>query len=219
MVVLGALMQIRPDGVVMQNTPGRLEQIKLQCEELLRKHAWTRAEAAKLSGRLNLNFVRTLVAGRPLNPPLYLIGGRAASQDGQRELAEDEVEALKTVIAYTNVWVLYTHGSVENGIAGCGAVLCKKGLKAKVLQFKVPQELYDRWQKAGVRHAVAQAELFPVLVAKKTWFSLLTKADILHFTDNNEVKSALVRGVTRNLSNRGMLHAISELEVRLPRSV
>eukprot|EP00971_Amphidinium_carterae_P124065 2457547-Amphidinium_carterae.2 len=92
-------------------------------------------------------------------PPLFLIAGRAASQDGQQKLTEDEVDALETVIAYTSHAVprtfgfCHTEGSVENGITGCGAVLCKKGLKARVLQLKVPQS------GGRERHAVARGSV------------------------------------------------------------
>eukprot|EP00971_Amphidinium_carterae_P020008 394306-Amphidinium_carterae.1 len=76
-VVLGAFMKIGCDSVLLGNTPSRLQQIRTHVEQLLGCRSWSRLDADRLCGRLN--FVRSLIAGRPLNSVLYGLYARAAS--------------------------------------------------------------------------------------------------------------------------------------------
>jgi hypothetical protein len=52
---------------------------------------------------------------------------------------------------------------------------------------------------------VAQAELLPVLIARKTWGHLLTDAPAVFYIDNEGVREALVKGFTASLASRQML--------------
>ena len=220
-------MSIENDKVIVSNTPSRLAQVRDEVEAILLLGRWASSGAARIAGRLN--FVRTWVSGRPLNQSLWALHQRAAGALPSTPLTEDEKSALASILKYIEVavpksifyspqappTVLYTDGAVEGSTATAGAVLCMPNLPWRVIQFHIPAELLDLWTSRGSKHAVAQTELYPVLVAKLTWKRYLHHTDLLHFTDSNVVKSALVSGTSSSLSSRELLWDISAIELEL----
>ena len=188
---------------------------------------WTASIASKLAGRLN--FARSLASGRPLQAPLWTFSQRAAGNRCHEPLGQDELIAFQTTRKYTLVAtpkfipftpsevsaILYTDGAVEDGKATYGAVLCIKGSKVRVTQEMVPREQVAEWLELGSRHCVAQTELIPVLKSKQTWGSYLTDADLVHYTDNEAVRGALIKGTTSSLASRDLLQKILECELEL----
>jgi hypothetical protein len=104
--------------------------------------------------------------------------------------------------------ILYTDGAVEQGEATCGGIIFPPGGKAEFFSLRIPDEWTKAWSDSGTRHAVAQAEAFPVLVAKLTWAKYLQNAQVLLFTDNEVIRAGLIKGHSANLSTYDILNAI-----------
>ena len=226
--VLGAQVDLRQDHIVVQNLPRRWEQVREQVDDILNKGEWTSLEAMRLTGRLN--YVRTMVSGKPLICEMHTLYQKAAMEDKKpKKISEEEMTALRFTlqlaatskprrvkcIAIEPPTILYTDGALEKGIATAGAVLCQPGLPAKVISYQLNQSLLDQWSAVGSIHCIAQVELHPVIVAKKTWKNELFEKDVIHFTDINAVKEALVKGHSSSLASRRMLHELSSIELIL----
>eukprot|EP00971_Amphidinium_carterae_P335450 6471295-Amphidinium_carterae.1 len=73
--------------------------------------------------------------------------------------------------------------------------------KLRVTSGTVPGEFRQMWEQTGLRHAMAQVELFPVSVANLTWKERIESRDVILFTDNESVKEALAKGYSRNAAS------------------
>eukprot|EP00971_Amphidinium_carterae_P341361 6480127-Amphidinium_carterae.1 len=197
------MLSLVPEGVVVSNTEGRLTQISKTVADIKEARSWSGLDASQLVGRLN--FARSLASGRPLVGELFMLHQRAAQGRNKKvELTDDEWRMLEILDVYVSTVkprfirsapklchaLLYTDGAVEDGIGTAGAVLFIRG-SVRVLSYTIPTELMESWYKLGSKHAVAQSELHPVLVSKRTWFEILIGVDVLHFTDNSSVKESL----------------------------
>eukprot|EP00971_Amphidinium_carterae_P047066 926807-Amphidinium_carterae.1 len=59
--------------------------------------------------------------------------------------------------------ILYTDSVVEEDIATAGTVLHVPGRPHQWYQLEVPAPVRQSWTESGTRHAVMQAELYPVV--------------------------------------------------------
>eukprot|EP00971_Amphidinium_carterae_P197261 3915415-Amphidinium_carterae.3 len=227
-VVLGVALEIRVADLVVANTARRIQQVLEEIDDIIAKGMWGASDAAKLAGRLN--FCRAFVSGRHLNITLWDVFQRAAGEVRKGPITESEVKALTIIRGYMctaepkilkfspveRVVLLYTDGAIEENFAGVGAVLCLPGgdQPLRVISVHIPEHLTARW-KSRSKHAVAEAEMLPALLARSTWEEELRGSSIIHFTDNSSVKEALVKGTSSNLSNRQMLLEIAKLDASL----
>ena len=62
---------------------------------------------------------------------------------------------------------------------------------------------------------ICQAELFPVLVAKRTWMTLLSGRAVLWFIDTNSSLAAIIRSYSPVFDNYELLVVNSKLDVQL----
>ncbi len=111
--------------------------------------------------------------------------------------------------------ILYTDGACED-IISCGAVLFPFP-NSKPLYFGsvIPERFTRIWKLAGVRHAVTQSELMPVLVARLTFAKHLAGRDVILYIDNEGAREALVHGNIRSLANVVLLSKTTQAEVFL----
>ena len=79
----------------------------------------------------------------------------------------------------------------------------------------VPEAFVRTWARHGKRQVIAQAEMFPVLVAKCTWENRLKGRCILWFLDNEAARIAFVRCFSPVVDNFFMLQTNSKLDVDL----
>ena len=227
-VVLGAQLSLRSETIIVQNLPRRWMQISEQIENTLRNGTWTPLDAMRLTGRLN--YVRSMVAGKPLICEMFILYRKAAEPIRKAttitneekialeltlKLASTSKPKIVKCLAVTPPSILYTDGALENGIATAGAVLCVPGCHAKVVSYQIEQPLIDHWTSVGSVHCIAQVELHPVVVAKQTWSNELKNKDLIHFTDNTSLKEALVKGNSSSLASRELLHQLSIIELEL----
>ena len=81
--------------------------------------------------------------------------------------------------------------------------------------YTVDAEQVSRWAALGSRHAVAQAELLPVALAKATWGHEMVGRYVLHVVDNNSVLDALIKGNTGSLASLDLLSCACRPEMPL----
>jgi hypothetical protein len=79
----------------------------------------------------------------------------------------------------------------------------------------VPLTLQAEWKRGGVSRVIAQAELLPILVAKRCWGSRLLRRRVLCFVDNESAKHACINMDSASLASRNILSAIADEEQRL----
>ena len=93
--------------------------------------------------------------------------------------------------------LVFTDGAVEDNCESVthGALLIDPLLHQRSLVFGdvVPQIFVSSWTKCGKRQVIAQAEIFPVLVAKETWSNEISGRSVMWFLDNESAKMSLVR--------------------------
>ena len=120
---------------------------------------------------------------------------------------------MVTMGAPPRPYVLYSDGAVEDGRMTYGAVLfwpC--GVRSEFIMGEVPAIAAAAWARLGLKHAVAQTELYPVLLSKVVWHSPLRGQRLICFTDNEVVREALISGASRHLATRGLLTAIAAVD-------
>eukprot|EP00971_Amphidinium_carterae_P046684 919883-Amphidinium_carterae.1 len=163
-------------------TPGRTKQRLEEVQTVLRRGRWTKAEAAKLVGRLT--FFRSFAAAKQIVPAMHALQMRSVEEEGRTVLTDDErfVECARPIVvkevSESKPVAMYTDGAVEGEHFGYAAVLAVPGCRLRVTSGTVPTIAQ-----------VAQIELFPVLVANH----LEGKDSVILFTDNESVKEALAK--------------------------
>jgi hypothetical protein len=90
---------------------------------------------------------------------------------------------------------LFTDGACEPGAITCGAVLFYSRRVGPVFfGFTIPEEWCSAWRECSGEQVIAQAELFPNLIARLTWPELLKGAQVLSFIDSDPARFALMKG-------------------------
>ena len=79
----------------------------------------------------------------------------------------------------------------------------------------VPADWVSCWRKAGKSQLICQAEIFPMIVAKRTWSKEIRGRSILWFVDNSSAQSSLVRSYSPVAENYDLLVLNADLDVRL----
>ena len=216
--LLGVEVVFEDNFIVVGNSGRRLANIASECEVLESAGVISPSDASRLAGRLN--FVRSYVEGKPLNSLIHRLHEIASGccnvylddSDAGMVLAEvkeySKWSSPRQIPCHLNhsPCILYADGSLEGDFAGIGAVLFV-GDDVEYIELTVLVDVLESWRVAGSRHAISQVELVPVLVAKLTWADKIKTKDVLHYTDNNSVKDAIVAGNSSNFANRNMLCA------------
>ena len=78
----------------------------------------------------------------------------------------------------------------------------------------VPRHLAEQWSASGSKQLIAQAELLPVVVAKRTWSQVLKGRKVLVFIDNEGVKASLVRSFSPSLHTLSLLRCNAMLDTQ-----
>ena len=101
---------------------------------------------------------------------------------------------------------LVTHGAV---------IFDPETMTALMFGDEVPPSWTQKWKAGGRRQLICQAELFPVLVAKRTWQSMLADRSVLWFIDNNSSLAVIIRSYSPVLDNFELLVINAKLDVEL----
>ena len=210
--ILGAIVTFPPPGgatIEVTNKESRLLQLKQQVNELkgFLKAAAPRAMLESLKGRLlyaaGHTYGRTTQLACQL---LHKFGGQGPSVTVTPELVHVVSEALSLLMEakprLVQSWseappmLLFTDGAVEDSLQSVthGAVLVDPWKQQSFFMGdNIPSDFVQLWTRSGKKQVIAQAEIFPVVIAKATWSKTLEGRSILWFLDNESARMSLVR--------------------------
>ena len=77
----------------------------------------------------------------------------------------------------------------------------------------IPPAWVDKWRVGGKVQLFCQAEIFPVIVAKRTWMKQLRHRACLWFIDNSSAQAALIRSFSPIAENYELLVSNARLDV------
>ena len=110
------------------------------------------------------------------------------------ELAKDEPVLVHEAISKT--WMVFTDGAYEpDGTvkASIGGVLVdENGLVVECFGLEIDDSLREEFL-AKSQHPIYELEIFPVLVALRTWKKQLSNSQVVFYLDNDAARSALIR--------------------------
>ena len=87
-----------------------------------------------------------------------------------------------------------------------GAVMLDPVLgRQEVLGAEVPEHVVRAWRSGGERQIMYFAELYPILVAKKTWKDAIQGRRVIFFIDNEAVKISFVRNYSSQVNATALL--------------
>jgi hypothetical protein len=117
--------------------------------------------------------------------------------------------------------LVFTDGACEGDLFSdvtCGAIIFDPGDHAvEHFGMRVDDEVVQRWKaEGGVEQVIAQAELLPVLLARRVWAARIRDNAVFFFVDNSSVLHCLINGFTKTQASRSMLLAISAEDVKCP---
>ena len=205
------------DGAIeIKNKAERINNIVQELSRMKSEKIIKASEAATLLGKLH--FCEAQVFGRSLMPLLSDLrskafgGGAASLVDDDFVLAADLVadfllnsrpRTLKISPTGSLPELVFTDGAVEQEQASCGAVIISRvNGTVKYFGTVIPEAVVSRWRSQGSGHAVAQAELLPVWLARKVFHEELCGSKAIYFIDNESVKETLIKGTSRSLASK-----------------
>ena len=98
--------------------------------------------------------------------------------------------------ADTKCNVTFVDGAAEgegHQNASVGAVLFAKALTKPVFfGLEVPRDIVEHWASRGSKQIITQAEIAPVLIAKRLWSDLYAQSRNLWFIDNECARESLI---------------------------
>jgi hypothetical protein len=165
-----------------------------------------------ISGRFMMAPMRELYTGNPSGP---LTDSMAEAISMLKHMTLTSKPRLVKLRGRQVPVILYTDGAVEQGECACGAVLCDSDGTNEFFMYQVKDPFTSAWSAAGIRHAVAQTEMLPVIMAKMLWKERLRDRPVLFFTDNEVVREALISGSSRNYATNDLLYANAQMDADL----
>ena len=134
----------------------------------------------------------------------------------QHELAKDE--PLIVTEATTRTWTVYTDGAYEpDGAikASVGAVLVdEQGLVIECFGIELQESLREEFLKDS-NHPIYELEIFPVLLALRTWQQRLCNCQVVFYLDNDAARSGLIRADGSTRLAKAMIGQFVSLEKTL----
>lgn len=194
--MLGAVIDLSGSSrgtILVKNKESRINDIRSLVESVCEADSVTASTLETLKGRLLYAAGHTfgrctqlalqLIARVTHRGPLILLDNRAklALRDAFSCLAESGPRSVQAWSGRRPL-VIFTDGACEeNGeLVTHGAVLFDpESSSSYMFGDKVPIEWLDQWRREGKRQMICQAEIFPILVAKMTWGSIVKGQGIL----------------------------------------
>ena len=183
-----------------------------------------RHELESLRGKLQ--FVCQNVFGMALRQ------ASAGIRPANRVLSASDVELFSFVRAWlsssvprdigcchTPIHCVYTDGAAEdsNELVSCGAVLVPQFGAPQTFGFEIDPSIVSGWTNGDVsRQIIMQAELYPVLVARRLWADILVNSRVWFFIDNDAARQALIKGWSASPGANALLREMALLEAKSP---
>ena len=230
--LLGAVVDLTKatTGVVaVHNKPSRIADLQSLVQDICQSKTVALSLLETLKGRLLYAAGHTF--GRCSQLAIQLIS--RVARRGPLVVLDDE---LKDVISkalaclvdakprHVSAWsgrpplLIFTDGACEeDGMCVTHGAVFYDPESRQALMFgdHVPKGWADKWRVEGKKQLICQAELFPVLVAKRTWGHLIAGRAVLWFIDNNSSLAAVIRAYSPVLENYELLVINARLDVDL----
>ncbi len=99
----------------------------------------------------------------------------------------------------------------------CGAVLIDPNTNTRqAFGCEINGQLIEEWiMLTDKRQLVTEAELLPVILAKRLWSSLLCQSKLILWVDSEPAKFSLIRGLSETVSCNDIVQANNHLTVEL----
>ena len=194
--------------ILLENKPGRVQSIREQVD-LFTSVANPRRIGFKdaLSLRGKISFAEGHTFARltaPLARMLSIWAGVPIPRFASEELAaglEFGIEHLE--VAGPRIvgprrdelpHVVFADGACESSGTSVGALMISPNGFAECFGAELDQATVDSWKsKLEQTQVIGQAELFPLLLARKTWAKTLKGRRVIYFIDNESARIAMVR--------------------------
>ena len=224
-VMLGAQLSFEEAStghIVVRNKPGRLEGIRKLVTSFLDGNAPDTKMLASLKGKLL--FAASHTFGRCTQIATQLISHEAAgdNMDSVRQAVAFALKLLKEAPPRrVGRWCdvppicIFTDGACEQegALVTFGAVIMDPWTGVQeVLGAEVPQPVVAAWRAGGKKQVIFFAELYPILIAKRTWWHLIQHRRILIFIDNEGAKFSFVRNYSAQVNATMMLLENAQLD-------
>jgi hypothetical protein len=207
------ISDMRGLGSFVSNTPKRTKLVVDELTTILQNRHINKKTAEVLVGKLQ--FMESHCFGRIGRSHLRCL---RKFVNASSALNEEDVEDIRFLVewiskaipkrispARENTPLLFTDGACEflgdRRIVTCGAILFPcDGSNPLCFGFEIDPVVSNAWALEGQKEQlVTEAEIYPVLIAMKTWQSTLKECKPIIFVDSNPAKHCLVRG-TSNVS-------------------
>ena len=117
-------------------------------------------------------------------------------------------------------WFVFTDGACETNDLGQkeggvgGVLVSANGTYVQHFGMQVPAEWMDVLMSYS-SHPVHEVEVLPVLISFCVWSNFLRVSQVLHYTDNDSCRFALMKGVGETLVARHFIASIMDREYAL----
>ena len=231
--LLGVRVDLEPlaEGrLVVSNKPERLAELNKTVQEVMDKGKLLPVEAASLAGRLG--YLGSFFAGQLAAAAVREVRRRAYKPGSFHVLDEELRSALEWIMFHLEIAkpkdvavgkrpapvLVFTDGACEPledagpMVASLGAVI----FGDKGTQFfgaQVPADIAAGWRSGESGQVIGQAELAPVILAKKVWQQELRGRDVLFFLDNDAARYGLVKGYSAVESSMDILRSNARVDI------
>ena len=224
-IMLGAQLSLEEASaghVIVSNKPGRLDGIRKLVQPFLDGGLPDARPLASLKGKLL--FAASHTFGRCTQIATQLIS---------HDVAGENLHSVRQAVAFAltlleeapprkvGPWCdvppicIFTDGACEQegALVSFGAVLIDPmtGVQ-EVLGAEVPPRVVDAWRAGGRRQVIYFAELYPILIAKRTWWHFIQRRRILFFIDNEAAKFSFVRNYSAQVNATQLLLENAQLD-------
>ena len=204
------------------NKTERIAKVRAALKEAIQTESMVKPTADSLRGKLN--FMEGQVFGRVGRSALGVFN---ADSNGHVQLSPMKIATLEWICSWLDNSVpraispthvgppllLFTDGAVEFSgakvVTTCGAVLYDpRDATYHCFGCLVDERIAASWRTDTKKQIITEAEIYPILLAKRLWASRLCRVKALVFVDNEPAKHALVRGTSPVSTCADLVHAI-----------
>ena len=184
--------------------------------------------AESIRGRMV--FYECFAAGRTTNLLLKEFGKMCRSDRAVDELTAEDLVILVALrgrvahakpisisAAFMDTWYIFTDGACETSdddtkTGGVGGVLVSSsGQYIQHFGAKLPQDWMDYFLTHS-RHPIHEIEVLPVLISFYVWRKFISFSQVLHYTDNDSCRYALMKGAGETPVAKCLVSSIMEQE-------
>ena len=214
--------------ITVSNKPSRMKEIGAMSAGFVERNALRPGEAATLRGKLL--YAEQQCLGRCGAMATRALGHRAQGAAGVQHLDPHLRQALQWIVNFSNDLMprliklrderppvlVFTDGACETGedrVTSCGGIIYEPGQQTETFGFRIPNDIADSWSSGSSKQVIGQAELYPVLVAKKCWAPRLAGRRVIFFIDNDSARFALIRMFSPVSASRDILWQVAHVDM------